>query len=412
MMSKRWGLTAVIAVAMALLLAACGADATATPTSAPTPTPPPQAEPTATPDEAARAQAEWDALIAAAQEEGNLSLSFNTSSGRSLRPVAAFFEEKFGIKTVVSVGSGGASANRILAERTNGQFLVDIMYSGQSTANGRMVPSGSLAPFDDFLVLPEVTDRSLWFGGRHWYGDVEQTLVFNYAASAETYDASMRYNTDIVTQEDVDAFNTVHDYLDPKWAGMIVAYTPTGSGGGGNYYQAYVHPDVGKEFLSRLLSPEMDVVFTNDLPFIVNGVAQGKFAMCIACGSAGTDIDSLASLGAPVARLTKKVTAGGVLSGTTNQVLIMLNQPNPNAGKLWINWFLSKEGATKMHTIAAQAMDPTLRVDVTEWGTTVESERRVEGEPYYFFTSDPQYLAFYDEALAYSGGLYEALPPR
>ena len=394
---------------MTLVLAACGADATATPTSPPA-TPPPQAEPTPTLDEAAQAEADWDALIGAAQAEGKLSLSFNTSSGRSLRPVAAFFQEKYGIETVVSVGSGGASANRILAEQTNGQFLVDVMYAGQTSSNSRMVPSGSLAPVADSFIHPEVTDQSLWFAGKHWYGDPEQSLVFNYAASAETYDASMRYNTELVSQEDVDGFNSVYDYLTPKWVGKIVAYTPTGSGGGGNYYQAYVHPDVGKDFVTKLLSPEMAVTFTNDLPFIVNGVANGKFAMCIACGSAGTDIDSLSSLGAPVARLAKKLSQGGVLSGTTNQVMVFSKQPNPNAGKLWINWFLSKEGATKMHTIVAQQMDPTLRVDVTEWGTTEPSERREEGKSYYFLTSDPEYLAFYDEAVAYAGGLYEALP--
>ena len=407
MISKRWGLLTVIAVSVALVLAACGADPTATP--APTATAPSQAEPTPTLDAAAQAEADWEALIEAAQEEGNLSLSFNTSSGRSLRPVAAFFEEKFGIKTVVSVGSGGASANRILAERTNGQFLVDIMYAGQSTANGRMAPSGSIDVFADSLVLPEVTDLSLWFAGRHWYGDPEQSLVFNYAASAEKFDASMRYNTDLVSEEEAAAFTTVFDFLDPKWEGKIVAYTPTGSGGGGNYYQAYVHPDVGKEFLDRLLSPEMAVTFTNDLTIIVNGVAQGKYAMCIACGSAGTDIDSLAFLGAPVARLSQKLLQGGVLSGTTNQVMVMLNQPNPNAAKLWINWFLSKEGATKMHTIAAEPMDPTLRVDVTEWGTTRPFERREEGKSYYFLTSDPAYLDRYDEAVAYAGALYEAV---
>ena len=276
MTSHRLGPLTVITVAMALLLAACGADPTATPT----PTPLPQAEPTPTLDAAARFEAEWAALIKAAQEEGEVSLSFNTGAGRRYRPVAEFFQEKFGIRTVISVGSGSASANRILAERTNGQFLVDIMYAGITTANTRMLPANVLAPVADFLIHPEVTDESLWFGGKHAYSDPEQKYVFVYAANAGATNLGMHYNTDLVSQADIDALNSVFDFLDPKWKSKIVAYSPSG-GGGGSYFQAYVHPEIGTEWIDRFVSPELDVTFTQDILFIVNGVTQGKFHMCV-----------------------------------------------------------------------------------------------------------------------------------
>ena len=117
---------------MALLLAACGADPTATPTSAPTATPrPEQPAATPTPDAAALFEAEWEALIKAAQEEGQLSLVFGGNAGRNYRPVANFFGEKFGIQMIIATGSGSAGVNRVLAEQTTGRYLVDACMGGQ-----------------------------------------------------------------------------------------------------------------------------------------------------------------------------------------------------------------------------------------------------------------------------------------
>ena len=80
---------------LALLVAACGGeDPTATPV-------PPQA--TSTLDAAAIFQAEWDALIAAAQEEGELTMVLGGSAGRNFRPIAQAFGERFGIEVTVVV---------------------------------------------------------------------------------------------------------------------------------------------------------------------------------------------------------------------------------------------------------------------------------------------------------------------
>ncbi|MCI0888247.1 MAG: hypothetical protein J4N28_01350, partial [Chloroflexi bacterium] len=89
MTGNRLGLVSATAAVLALLVSACGADATATPTSVPTATPLPGATPTPTPDEAALFQIEWDALIEAAQAEGDLILVFGGAAGRNFRPIAA-----------------------------------------------------------------------------------------------------------------------------------------------------------------------------------------------------------------------------------------------------------------------------------------------------------------------------------
>ena len=412
MTSKRFGLLAVIAPAMALLLAACGSDEpTATPTSVPTTgsaQEPGGQEPGATPVPTVDpVEAAWEALIEAAQGEDELVIVFQPSGGRNYRPLVAVFEEKFGVDVVVSVGSGSAQANRILAEQTAGRYLADVFYSGEATSTTRMVPANAIDPIGELFIHPDVTDLSLWFGGQHWYADLEQRFVFNFAATAAPTSVAMRYNTNLVTQEDLDAITSVFDYLDPKWKGKIVAHVP-GASAGGTYFTAYVHPDIGREWIDRLVSPELDVAFSADRNFIVDGIANGKFAMGIAIGGAGQDLDSMATLGVPVGSLIKELKEGGTLSNSGNNIMALTQAPNPNAAKLWINWFLTKEGQTLMHTLSDRDPDPTLREDVTEWGITREFDRRVEGKTYFNFATNPVYIAKRQEALDYAFSAYEA----
>ena len=409
MIGKRFGLLSVTTAALALILAACGADPTATPTSAPAPTPPPQAGPTPTPDEAALFQAEWDALIKAAQDEGEVSMTFGGSAGRNFRPIAAIFEKKFGVKTIVATGSGGAHVDRILAEQSVGQYLVDVHFGGNTSTITRLAPIGALNPVADLFIHPEVTDQSLWFGGKHSYSDPPQQFVFAFAANASLNPMAAWYNTDLVSEEEANGINSVFDYLDPKWKGRLVAHIPiAGSGGTGTYYLAYAHPDIGKEWIDRFLSPELDVTFTNDQREIVDGIAKGKYSMGVAIGGGGRDLDALQSFGVPVKELLKAFKEGGTMSSSSSVDILSTptNPPHPNAAKLWVNWWLSKEGQTLMHTTSEVLPDPTLRVDVTDWGKVPENVRRSPGKEYYSFATDPQLIVLREEALEYAENAY------
>ncbi len=146
---RLFGLAALLAV-LAFVLAACGGDPTPTPVPTSTPVPlaagEPTLTPTATPDAAALFQVEWDALIAAAQVEGEVVLVFGGSAGRNYRPVAEFWQDKFGVKAIVSTGSGSEQGERILAEQRAGQYEVDIMMIGATTGSTRLIPAGAVEP--------------------------------------------------------------------------------------------------------------------------------------------------------------------------------------------------------------------------------------------------------------------------
>ena len=395
----------VLAATMALVVAACGADPTATPRPTPTTAGP---EATPTPNAEAIFQAEWAELIAAAQAEGEITLVFGGSAGRNYVPVTKAFEEQFGIKVILSAGSGSKQTARVLAEQSAGNYSVDLLMIGGTSAE-LLAEANGLQEITPSLIHPDVLDTSGWYKGQIWFTDGAQKYVINSGASAAPINLSMRYNTDLVTEADVAGWKSVSDFLDPKWAGKIVALTPLTGGAGGTYYGLMANPNIDAEALLRkMFDPALDVFFTDDFRLIADGVANGKFAFGINIGSAGRDIDKLKDLGLPVERLNKELAEGYDLSGagSGDNIMLPVNPPHPNAAKLYLNWFLSIEGQTAVMTVSDGEPDPTLRIDIPCVGVIDPVDCRVEGKNYFYPTADPEFTVRRDEFLQKSKDLF------
>ena len=413
-------------VLVALVGVACGADPTATPTPQPTPTPvPPTATPvpeqpsepapdptaTPTPDAMMMFESEWQDLIAKAQAEGEVVIVMGGSASRNYRPVAQAFQDQFGITTTVSTGSGGAQTDRVLAEQSAGRYDVDVLMIGGTSAL-RLIAAEALDPIPPLLVHPEVTSGEGWFQNRIWYSDAAtQQYVLNHGATASPENLGMRYNTNLVTQADIDAMNSVFDYLDPKWANSIVSIPPIAEGAGGTYSTIISHPDIGEDFARRYFDPDFGVTFSTDFRFITDSIAGGRFAMGIAIGSAGRDLDELAEQGGPSERLIKPFKEADTLSGggAGANVQMPINAPHPNAAKLFLNWFLSIEGQTAKHELSEGTPDPSLRDDIPCTGTVDPRECREPGKNYIYLTGDPEYTQRTEESLERAREIYREL---
>ena len=354
----------------------------------------------------------WDETLAAAKKEGELVVVLGGSASRNYRPVFKFFEDKFGIRTVLSTGSGRTQADRLLAERGARRYKVDIIMVGPTTGNGRLVANSVLDPFDPLLFLPEVVDKSLWYKGKHYYSDPEEKYIFAIAGSADLTPISMRFNTNKLSIKEAKKIDSVWTFLGKRFAGQIVAIPP---GGGADYFTAYVHPDLGEKFLRRFFSPELDVRFSRDYRLIADGVAQGKYTMAIYAGSAGRDIDRLGKRGLPVANfgqiIGRPVKERPTLQGTgsSNNIMVLNRRPHPNATKLFVNWFLTKEGQTIRHTKSKGTPDQSFRVDVTEMGKVHEAEMRRPGVEYLTIVHDPELQKKRREATKRVDELYRKL---
>jgi ABC-type Fe3+ transport system substrate-binding protein len=340
--------------------------------------------------------ASWDETLAAARKEGELVVALGGSASRNYRPVFKYFEDKFGIRTVVSTGGGTKQADRILAERAAGKHEVDIIMVGGTTAVTRLLPNGVIDPITPVLFLPEVVDKSRWLNGKHLYSDPEEKYVFAFSGTADLAPVLMRFNTNKLPIEEAKKIDSVWTFLDKRFAGQIVALPPTTAGAGGTYFVAQVHPDLGEKYLRRFFDPELKVVFIQDYRQIADGVAKGKYTMAIFVGSAGRDIDRLGKQGLPVASFTRIIDrpvkerpiVGGSAAG--NNLMVANQRPHAHAANLFVNWFLSKEGQTIMHTKSQRTPDQTFRTDVTEVGKLDRADMRKPGVEYLAPEHDPE----------------------
>src|SRR5258706_2518081 len=85
------------------------------------------------------------------------------------------------------------------------------------------------------MLLPEITDTSKWYQGKHHYADPENQYIITYVATA-TY-GSVSYNTKLINPKD---FKSYWDLLAPKWKGKIISrdvrVPGTGSGKPRRFY--------------------------------------------------------------------------------------------------------------------------------------------------------------------------------
>lgn len=404
--------------ALALLVPACGGD---DPTATPTPTEPPAATPTPTatqPPAATQApvatptptpaisaeEAAWEELVAAAKAEGQLNIMAGGSASRSFRPVAEYFQEKYGIEVRLSTGSSSANVDRVLAERAAGTYTEDFAFAG-GRSGARLVDANALVPIEPLLIHPEVTDKSNWFDGRYWWSDEEQQYMFSFAAAVVNPPASIAYNTDMVNPDDI---TSMWDLLDPKW--KIVAAPPTFASGQTSYVQLYFHSEVGPEWVEQFVLAD-HVEFTIDTRTAVDGLGQGKYHLSVLGPNVESELESLEEQGVnlPAKVLEKQLQETGFLSGTgsSRNLEVLDNAPHPKAAQLFLNWFLSREGQTVLHERADGTPSQTLRVDDIPPGKTDEAQRREAGREYSFGSADPEFIARIDPTLEIIVDIYQ-----
>jgi iron(III) transport system substrate-binding protein len=334
----------------------------------------------ATPGKAAW-QIEWEKTLAAAQKERELKVDLSAGSFAQYRPVIELFGKKFGIRTVISRGE----VDRLLAERSAGRYDVDIGFYARSQAVTRFIPARAFDPMAKVFFLPDVVDTSLWWGRRHVYADPEGKYAFTYAAGADTTPLEVQFNTERIAPEKMAAIESVWDIVGPRrFKGQIVSYHPEE----GSFLVELAHPDIGEKWLRAFFSPELGVVFHTNARPIVDGLAKGKFTLAVQIAGIARQLDQLAAEGARVMRW------GEARTGPVKEALILRNPaashnfglmnraPNPNAAKLFVNWFLSKEGQTARHNLSASATDQSLREDLTEFKMVPEGRRRKPGTKY------------------------------
>jgi len=287
-------------------------------------------------------QAEYEELVAKAKQEGEV-VVYGGSGRERRRARTEPFEQKYGIKVSYVGGATNEVVEKIRAEQAAGVFQGDV-YFGRPPEIARLLKEKAMAPLKPLLFLPEVTDTSKFYQGKHWYSDPEQL----YGQIHSAYQSNViSFNTKRINAE---RFQSMWDLFKPEFKGRIIITEPEpGSGASGVLVWMYVNKKLGANFIRRLLT-ETNPTYQPDCRQQVDLLAKGPFDFGLFCFS---DMRRGQRQGLPVANRAEPVKEGSVLAmGGSNATAVLARAPHPNAQKLYVNWWFSREGQ-----IAFQKLD-------------------------------------------------------
>ena len=322
----------------------------------------------------------WEGTLNAARKEGAVAVYF--WQGGNLEKALQAFQQKFSEIHLAAVGGRGSGFfNRIVTEQRAGKYLADVCLCGVTSPYEVFhKQAGALDSIKAAFILPEVADASKWWQGRHHFQDPEGRFIFVYWGRAAATRVS--FNAKLVSPAE---FVSYRDLLNPKWKGKIVAIEPTESAGG--WRALYYKPGVGPEFLKRLFG-ELEVIFSRDDRQATDWLAMGKAAL----GLFLRDVPEAKKQGLPVDEFKDSnfKEAPSLDSGPNGTIALMKQAPHPNAAKVFINWFLSREGQTAWQEIMNTDLDQveSMREDIPKDPVQVEYRRRAGVDYVPMFTPD------------------------
>ena len=325
-------------------------------------------------------QLEWDSTIQAAKKEGQIFI-YAAIGPYHPRIFAEFYREYPEIKMTLVHGNSNRISPRLMAERRAGKYLADVYLGGPTSLYG-FYKNQLFDPLAPQIFLPEILDTSLWWEGKHFYIDGERKHIFVNEGSVSGFAISV--NTQMAK---VSEFKSYWDIFNPKWKGKIVSLDARDPGFGASELRyVYYHPELGPEFIRRLFG-DMDVQLSREHQQALDWLGIGKVAICAFCRDGF--VTRAKKQGMPVDYvIPNELKEMPRLRGSASAITLVNHAPNPNAAKLFINWFLSRRGQIIYQE--SHGDRDSMRVDIPKDKIPV-AQRRIVGKKY-FFVEGPEYM--------------------
>lgn len=303
---------------------------------APAAAPAPVAAPSAPAPQVAAWEKEWQTTVEAAKKEGKVTLAWILGGGGGYSDLIDDFNAAFpGITAeLTTMASGSLLIPKALQEHEAGIYSFDLIFTQVNFAD-TLLKAGALQPLRPNIFHPDALDDSKWNNGfEAGWVDSEKNNGYGFAA-----DISMIWwmNTDIVKEGEI---TTAQDLINPKWKGQILLTDPRS---GYTYSTALVlRENLGDEYLRKLFVDQCPA-WSRDNRLITEQMVKGQYA--IATGVPNQILGEFLKQG-----LGKNLKKFGVPEGNAlgygHQMWMLKGAPNSNAAKVFLNWFLTKEGQT------------------------------------------------------------------
>jgi ABC-type Fe3+ transport system substrate-binding protein len=302
--------------------------------------------------------AEWDAgapkvwgdLLAAAKKEGAVVVSVCSGATETLGKA---FKRDTGIDISFVTGSIPELGSKWDAELKSGRVTTDVRLDG--TSSPPYAKQGYLVPVKDELLLPNVTNQSNWLNGRLLWMDSGQKFL---PVPAEYVAAFPLINTDLI---DAKSITKWADLLKPEFKGKIASFDPTDPiGSGTSLYLAKLH---GVDFIGQLYKGQ-EIVLSRDRRQLIEWVARGTYPIVLGADAA-QELQQFRDAGVTSIKALTMSDGPGNLIGGCSVVSLPKQTPHPAAARVFVNWFLSKNG---QEAYVAGMHQPSDRQDIANEG--------------------------------------------
>lgn len=259
-------------------------------------------------------------LIDAAKKEGQLTWYTTQIVNQFAQPAARAFEKKYGIRVNYVRADSNEVTLRIQNEGKAGRVQADVFDGTGATA----------ALKRDDLVAKYIPESAKRLPARFKDKD-------GYWVATNVYVLTPGYNTDLVKKGTEP--RTYQDLLDPKWRGKFVwnaSVTPSGSAGFVGVVLAHMGEEKGMEYLRKFAEQKVTGLHASARK-VLDQVIAGEYPIALNIFNNHTVIS--AAKGAPVSWIPMEP-ALAVFSCLS----LTKGAPNPNAGKLFIDFLMSEEG--------------------------------------------------------------------
>lgn len=319
-------------------------------------------------------QEKWDATVAAAKKEGEVSCTcIPVPFVRRLIETewAKAYPE---IKLTYSPANLPEIEPQITQERRAGQFIRDVYVWGSSPEMYVWDDLGFLADLRPMILLPENSDESKWFGGfDSRFQDEEKRSVFALAAPLQ----SISVRRDLLPASE---FGAPIDLLKPQFKGKWVIWDPRFGGAGANVlgWWNFLFGLEGKTGVRALLAHDPVVVpgpgrnavnqmFRNNVPINLGNTNEA-------------DLAPFRSAGFPInIELLGRDPERAYLGSGAYGILVFKNAAHPNASVVFLNWIMTRQ----VHIDVLNQTDVSARTDI-EFGADKVKNAPLPGARYTF----------------------------
>lgn len=283
-------------------------------------------------------KAEWDRVRAGANKEGKVIVSGPPGAFQRQVITEQWTKAFPGIKLEYTGARGTQIVAKVVRERDGGVFAWDIILAATDPTVASLVPIKALAPLREAILDPSIMEDKTWFGGFE-RGFLDNGKQYLYGATAVAGTLGF-VNRDCVKSEHL---SKADDLKSTALKGKIVWFDPTqpGTGAQGMYMLALVH---GEEWL-RDMFLNHGVVYSRDYKQMTDWLVNCSKPVAIGLLNDVLEQMQEHGIGKNVVEIEGpgffgNRNPGGV--GGNAHIGWYRNAPNPNAAKMFVNWYLSR----------------------------------------------------------------------